>query len=749
MRTRRAAALFLAIGAVMAIPAAAQAAGPSATFTKTSDWGSGFVGNYVIRNSGPSSIVGWKLEFDLPPGERLTSAWSAKMSSVGSHYVLTDEDWTRTIAAGGSVQVGFQGEYLSTFGAPANCTINGVACGGGTPPPPPPPDTTAPSAPTQLAAGTPTQTSVDLSWKASTDNVGVTGYQVFQGATRVATVTGTSATVSGLSPATAYSFTVKAVDAAGNVSVASNAVAVTTASPPPPPPPASGLTATFTKTSDWGNGYVANYVIRNGSGASVSDWKLEFDLPAGEHVTSAWSGKLSASGNHYVLTPEDWTRTIAPGASVQVGFQGDYSGTFAAPAACKINGASCSGGPPDTTAPSAPAQLTASNATASTVDLRWQAATDNVGVTGYQVFRGTTKVATVSGTSTTVTGLDASTSYAFTVKAVDAAGNVSAASNTATATTTAAPPDSGATPAGFAPYVDMTLNSDSLANMRSAAGVKQLTLGFIVSGQACQATWGTYYGLDDGPMAQRIADFKSAGGTPIVSFGGQANQELARTCTSASSLAAQYQAVMDRYGIRDLDFDIEGADQAEPTSLDRRAKAIAQVQAAGAAAGKPVHVSFTLPVLTSGLTQDGMNVLRNAIANGVDIGLVNVMAMDYYDPNLEPYTGKMGDYAIQAGQSLRDQLATLYPNKSDAALWKMVGVTPMLGINDDNKEIFTTADAAKLATFAQQKGMGRLAMWSINRDHPCGRPTSFTENTCSGVGDSDWAFSRAFGAAFG
>jgi hypothetical protein len=79
----------------------------------------------------------------------------------------------------------------------------------------------------------------------------------------------------------------------------------------------------------------------------------------------------------------------------------------------------------------------------------------------------------------------------------------------------------------------------------------------------------------------------------------------------------------------------------------------------------------------------------------------------------------------------------------------MVGVTPMLGINDDNKEIFTTTDASKLATFAKQKGLGRLAMWSINRDHPCGRPTSFTENTCSGVADGDWAFSRAFGAAFG
>jgi chitodextrinase len=580
--------------------------------------------------------------------------------------------------------------------------------------------------------------------------VGVTGYQVFSGATKVATVTGTSTTVTGLTAGTSYTFTVKAADAAGNVSPASNAVTTSTASPPPPPPPGT-LAATFTKTSDWGNGFVAEYAIRNDGSTTVTGWKLEFDLPATETVTSAWSGKLSSSGNHYVLTDEDWTRTIAPGATVTVGFQGAYSGAFTAPAGCRINGQSCAGGPapppppPDTTAPSAPANLAASSPTASTVDLRWSASTDNVGVTAYQVFSGATKVATVTGTSTTVTGLAASTSYTFTVKAVDAAGNVSAASNAVSATTAAASGGgggSGATAPGFAPYVDMTLNSDSLATTKSASGAKHFSLGFIVSGSACTASWGGYYGLDDPVIAQRISDLKTAGGDAIVSFGGAAGQELARTCTSVSALTAQYQAVIDRYAIRDLDFDIEGADQAEPASLDRRFKAIAQLQAAGQQAGKPVHVSLTLPVMPTGLTYDGMNVMRSAIANNVDVGVVNVMAMDYFDPSLEPY--KMGDLAVQAGTSVHDQLATLYPSLTDTKLWAMVGVTPMLGINDDNKEIFTTADATKLTTFAKQKGLGRLAMWSINRDHPCGRPTQFTENTCSGVPDPDWAFSSAF-----
>src|SRR4051794_20374681 len=212
--TRRALPLLAIVGVAFALPAAAQAAGNTATFTKTSDWGSGFVGNYVIRNNTTSSLVGWKLEFDLPPGEKLTSAWSAKMSAVGNHYVLTEEDWTRTITPGGSVQVGVQGEYLGAFAAPTGCKLNGQACaGGGTTPPPPPPDTTAPSAPTGLAAGAKTTSSIALSWNAATDTIGVTGYQVFSGSTRVATVNGTSATVSGLSASTSYTFTVKALDA--------------------------------------------------------------------------------------------------------------------------------------------------------------------------------------------------------------------------------------------------------------------------------------------------------------------------------------------------------------------------------------------------------------------------------------------------------------------------------------------------------------------------------------------------------
>lgn len=194
-----------------------------------------------------------------------------------------------------------------------------------------PVDTQAPTAPSSLAFSGVTSTSVNLSWNASSDNVGVTGYRIYNGTNQIAAVSGSTLNynVTGLTANTAYSFQVKAVDAAGNLSAASNTVNVTTSQ-------------------------VVN----------------------------------------------------------------------------------------DTQAPTAPGNLhVMGTPTSSSVTLMWNPSTDNVGVTGYKIYRGTTLAGTVSGTTTeyTVSGLSASTSYTFTVRAIDATGNESAASNSVSATT-AAPP---------------------------------------------------------------------------------------------------------------------------------------------------------------------------------------------------------------------------------------------------------------------------------------------------------------------
>lgn len=178
------------------------------------------------------------------------------------------------------------------------------------------------------------------------------------------------------------------------------------------------------------------------------------------------------------------------------------------------------------------------------------------------------------------------------------------------------------------------------------------------------------------------------------------------------ALTAEYQAVVTAYQLRNVDFDIEGSGVAEPASISRRSAAIAALQRANAG----LRVSLTLPVLPEGLTADGLNVVRSARDAGVDVSLVNVMAMDY------SRNGDYGSFAVQAAQSTFNQLKTLYPVRSDAQVWAMVGVTPMLGQNDDG-HIYDQTDARQLVTFANGQHLGRLAFWELTRDR----------NACTGA----------------
>ena len=132
--------------------------------------------------------------------------------------------------------------------------------------------------------------------------------------------------------------------------------------------------------------------------------------------------------------------------------------------------------------------------------------------------------------------------------------------------------------------------------------------------------------------------------------------------------------------------------------------------------------ALTLPALPSGLDQNGLAVLQSAISNQVALACVNIMAMDYGDNAAPNPAGRMGDYAIMAATNLFNQLQSAYQAagrpKTGAQLWPMVGVTPMLGVNDQPDEIFNQAAAAQLAGCAAEKSFGLLAFWSLNRDQP-------------------------------
>ncbi|GAA4906522.1 chitinase [Stackebrandtia albiflava] len=205
----------------------------------------------------------------------------------------------------------------------------------------------------------------------------------------------------------------------------------------------TGLTAEFRPGPDWGTGYAADYVITNDSAATVSGWTLAFTLPDGHRVSALWNASYTVSGQRVTVTNTSWNGDIAPGGSLTIGFNVAYSGTNSPPVDCRINDGDCTGGQgpgDDTEPPSAPGTPTVTGTTARTVSLQWTAATDNVGVTGYQVHVNGQAATETSGTTATLTGLTPDTSYQVTVRAVDAAGNLSPFSAAATARTG---PDSG------------------------------------------------------------------------------------------------------------------------------------------------------------------------------------------------------------------------------------------------------------------------------------------------------------------
>ena len=101
---------------------------------------------------------------------------------------------------------------------------------------------------------------------------------------------------------------------------------------------AAAVNATLSVEHTWQTGFIAHFTITNSSTVPLADWKLEFDLPVGESVSHTWNSTLAQSGTHYVLTPANWNRTIAPGGSATGGLRGVLTGTYTAPSNCVLNG---------------------------------------------------------------------------------------------------------------------------------------------------------------------------------------------------------------------------------------------------------------------------------------------------------------------------------------------------------------------------------------------------------------------------
>jgi len=290
----------------------------------------------------------------------------------------------------------------------------------------------------------------------------------------------------------------------------------------------------------------------------------------------------------------------------------------------------------------------------------------------------------------------------------------------------------------FAPYQEISVGP-SLQSVSQSTGQKYFTLAFIL-GNGCNAEWdgSVPIGSTGSSLPNLLSDIsylRGQGGDIIISFGGAAGTELAQACGSVSSLQAQYQAVVNQYSATHLDFDIEGGEEGDSTTYTRRNAALAALQAANPG----LTISFTLPSSTTGLESSSIGLLQNAISQGVNISIVNLMTMDYGSAD-----SQMGQEAINAANGLHSQLANLYPSKTASQLWSMVGITPMIGQNDTAGEIFSLSNASQVLSFAQSNHIGTIAFWEVSRDNGSCAGATGDSDTCSGISQSTYAFTSTF-----
>jgi hypothetical protein len=291
-----------------------------------------------------------------------------------------------------------------------------------------------------------------------------------------------------------------------------------------------------------------------------------------------------------------------------------------------------------------------------------------------------------------------------------------------------------------------------LSQISQAGGTSLANVGFIQADANGSPSWGGYTLLTPDKansqmvaINQSIVDFKAAGGDVMVSFGGAVGVSLSKYFSdhnlSAQLLANKYSSIVGIYGATHMDFDIQGPALADPNAIALQTQAIKLLQESNPA----LEIWLSLPVAPTGLLPESLRAVTAALQAGVTPVGINIMTMDFGEvaaPTTGPNAKTMGAYAIQAAEATYAQLSALYATYGFEFHWSLLGITPMIGVNDVTTEIFTLADAQALEDFAVAKGVGELSMWSTQRDLP-GTPGQVTDYT-SGLTVPAYSFSKIF-----
>ncbi|GAA2636400.1 ricin-type beta-trefoil lectin domain protein [Paractinoplanes durhamensis] len=274
-------------------------------------------------------------------------------------------------------------------------------------------------------------------------------------------------------------------------------------------------------------------------------------------------------------------------------------------------------------------------------------------------------------------------------------------------------------------------NPPNLTTVTQTTGVKWFTMAFMLNSGNCDPKWDGSRALTGGADQTAINTIRANGGDVVISFGGAAGPWLEHTCSSASALAAAYQKVINAYGLKAIDIDIEGTPYDTAADQQKTVDALKTIKANNPG----ITTYITLGSYTTG---PDASLINRAAAAGLVVDGWGIMTFDWGSTG-----NNQGALTIQAADGLKNRLKTAY-GWSDAEAYKHVGISSMNGITDENA-VVTLADMQTITAYAQQHTIARLTFWSLNRDRQCsgGYPN---DDTCSGVSQSAYQFTKIIGA---
>ncbi|MFE5213761.1 MULTISPECIES: lectin [unclassified Streptomyces] len=283
-------------------------------------------------------------------------------------------------------------------------------------------------------------------------------------------------------------------------------------------------------------------------------------------------------------------------------------------------------------------------------------------------------------------------------------------------------------PMAVAPYLYNGWGSPpSPTTITRATGVKWFTLAFVLSNGYCNPQWDGSRPLTGGVDQQTVTTVRANGGDVIPSFGGYSGNKLESSCSSAGELAAAYQKVVDAYGLKAIDIDLEADAYGNPTVQQRTVDALKTVKANNP--GLKVYIT-----IGTGQSGPDTGLIDRAAASGLTVDAWAIMPFDFGGAGQN-----MGNLTTRAAEGLKNALKNAYHYSDDQA-YRDMGISSMNGVTDDNETV-TVNDFRTILAYAQQHHLARLTFWSANRDRPC---TGGPADSCSGASQSAWDYTRVF-----